>query len=60
MGIVSIGLGVGVAIGLVNQADASAWWWLLVVLPILAGAFALFESYHGWCAVRAMGFRTPI
>jgi len=24
------------------------------------GAFMLFEGLVGWCAVRAMGFRTPV
>ena len=27
---------------------------------ILAGLFQLFESRKGWCAIRAMGFKTPI
>ena len=34
--------------------------WVLTVLAILGGAFAVFEARAGWCAVRAMGFRTPI
>lgn len=29
-------------------------------LAILAGAFGLFEAANGWCAVRAMGFKTPL
>jgi hypothetical protein len=35
---------------------------LLVVgaILILAGLFQLFEARKGWCALRAMGFRTPI
>ncbi len=42
----------------------------LTVLPVwvgwialgagLGGGFAVFEARHGWCAVRAMGFKTPI
>ncbi len=27
---------------------------------IVAGLFQLFEAWKGWCAVRAMGFKTPI
>jgi hypothetical protein len=27
---------------------------------IAGGAFAIFEGRTGWCAARAMGFRTPI
>ena len=26
----------------------------------LSGIFVLFEAMIGWCAVRAMGFKTPI
>jgi hypothetical protein len=26
----------------------------------LSGVFVLFEAMVGWCAVRAMGFKTPI
>ena len=34
--------------------------WVLTALVILGGAFAVFEARAGWCAVRAMGFKTPI
>jgi len=27
---------------------------------ILAGLFQLFESRKGWCALRAMGVKTPV
>jgi len=27
---------------------------------VLSGAVALFEARKGWCAVRAMGIRTPM
>lgn len=27
---------------------------------VLGGAFCLFEAANGWCAVRAMGFRTKL
>jgi hypothetical protein len=27
---------------------------------MLGGAFMIFEGVNGWCAVRAMGFKTPI
>jgi len=26
----------------------------------LSGMFVLFEALMGWCAVRALGFKTPI
>jgi hypothetical protein len=30
------------------------------VILILAGLFQLFEASRGWCALRAMGFKTPV
>jgi DNA gyrase/topoisomerase IV subunit B len=33
------------------------WWWLAGALAGM-GAFVVFEARSGWCAVRAMGFRT--
>ncbi|NDB64096.1 MAG: hypothetical protein EB156_00115 [Euryarchaeota archaeon] len=29
-----------------------------VALVLLSGAFSIFEARSGWCAVRALGFRT--
>jgi len=45
-----------------------AWWFLggppWTIWPsvacIIAGDFAMLEGALGWCAIRAMGFRTPI
>ena len=34
--------------------------WVVSVSLAVAGAFGIFEARAGWCAVRAMGFRTPI
>jgi type IV secretory pathway VirB2 component (pilin) len=30
------------------------------VLLALAGAFAIFEGVRGWCALRALGFKTRL
>jgi len=27
---------------------------------VLGGAFAIFEARAGWCALRAMGIKTPL
>ncbi len=35
-------------------------WWAAVIGAGLGGAFGVFEGWAGWCAVRAMGFKTPI
>jgi len=29
-------------------------------IALLAGLFGLFEAANGWCAVRAMGCKTPL
>ena len=34
--------------------------WLVTLLTIGSGVFAIYEARAGWCAVRAMGFKTPI
>lgn len=39
---------------------APGWRLLTAVLLLLFGGFQLFEAFVGWCAVRALGFRTPI
>lgn len=38
----------------------SLWAWVVTVLCSAGGAFAVFEARAGWCAVRAMGFKTPV
>jgi hypothetical protein len=30
------------------------------VSAIVGGSFMIFEGVMGWCAVRALGFRTPV
>ena len=34
--------------------------WIVTITLIAGGAFAIFEARAGWCAVRAMGFKTRI
>ena len=34
--------------------------WVVAGLLAAAGGFSLFEARAGWCAVRAMGFRTRL
>lgn len=36
-----------------------AWWWFVVAGTAAGGSFMIFEGWSGWCAVRAMGFKTP-
>jgi hypothetical protein len=30
------------------------------IILILAGLFQFFQARKGWCAIRAMGIRTPV
>lgn len=34
--------------------------WAITIACVLGGAFAIFESRKGWCALRAIGIKTPI
>jgi hypothetical protein len=34
--------------------------WACCALLLLGGLFTLFEASRGWCAVRALGFKTRI
>ncbi len=34
--------------------------WVVSLILLLGGAFAVFEGWAGWCAMRAMGFKTRI
>jgi uncharacterized BrkB/YihY/UPF0761 family membrane protein len=38
----------------------TGWAWVVTVAVLLSAAFMIFEARAGWCAVRAMGFKTPI
>ena len=38
----------------------SALAWLVSLLVLVGGAFAVFEARAGWCVIRAMGFKTPL
>ena len=34
--------------------------WAVCVALVLSGLFAIFEASIGWCAVRAIGLKTPL
>lgn len=36
------------------------WIYVPAVCLVLGGGFSIFEARTKWCAVRAMGFRTPV
>ncbi|MEM0915263.1 MAG: hypothetical protein AAGB29_01375 [Planctomycetota bacterium] len=35
-------------------------WLIVAIAAACGGGFAVYEGWAGWCAVRAMGFKTPI
>jgi uncharacterized membrane protein len=57
-GILLLILGIALAL-LWAHHSASPLRWIVSIAVITAGAFAIFEARKGWCAIRAMGFRTP-
>lgn len=50
---VAAALGVAQIVGL---------WWAggLAIVFMALGAFGIYEARKGWCAVRAMGIKTPV
>jgi hypothetical protein len=57
LSLVAVALVVGLAWALPSR---SAFAWVLSGLLGAGGAFTLFEARSGWCAVRAMGFKTRL
>lgn len=54
-------MALGVALGIATYAAAwSPWLYLLAGVLLLGGAFAVYEARKKWCALRAMGIRTPV
>ena len=46
---------------LVGVSVLAGWWvWVLAGGMIISGSFQIYEGLCGWCALRALGFRTPI
>ena len=37
-----------------------AWLWIIAAFAAAMGLFGLFEARHKWCAVRALGIKTPM
>ena len=57
-GLLMIAAGAVVA-GLGLAGVVGGWWvWAAAGALVLLGAFSVFEARAGWCAVRAMGFKT--
>jgi hypothetical protein len=51
----------GLALGLGGSLLAGGKWpWFLGAPLVAAGLFSLFEASRGWCAMRALGFKTRV
>ena len=57
-GLLLCGLGVGIIDDAVNTD--TTWPLVLGALILIGGAFTMFEGATGWCALRAMGIKTPM
>lgn len=53
-------IGVALLAAMVLQALASPVWWAVGIITLASGLFMIYEGWSGWCALRAMGWRTPI
>ena len=59
-GLLCLVLAAVLAILAVAGAIHTPWVWLAVAAAGAGGAFQVFEARAGWCALRAMGWRTPV
>jgi hypothetical protein len=52
-------LAAGASVLILLDVLGPAWWWGAAGLAAFGG-FGVFEGWAGWCAVRAMGFKTRL
>jgi hypothetical protein len=54
-------LAIGLVLVFAWAVPAGTWVaWAVTALVLASGAFMIWQARAGWCAVRAMGFKTPI
>lgn len=61
-------LRLGIGLVLVGVASLALWAvpnggalaWLVALGLLVSGAFSIFEARKGWCALRALGFKTRV
>jgi hypothetical protein len=51
---------VGGMLGMMSFWSGTWWLWAVAGLCVAAGIFAFWEARKKWCAVRAMGIKTPM
>jgi hypothetical protein len=59
IGLVLLSFGVVVGAALLQLVPGKLGWLVGGVL-VVGGAFSLFEAANGWCAARALGFKTRL
>lgn len=59
MGLILILAAIAIA-GLWAIPAGSLGGWIVAAALLLSGAFCLYEARHSWCALRAMGIKTPM
>lgn len=64
----AVRLRIGIGLVLVGVASLALWAvptggalaWAATLGLLAGGAFSIFEARQGWCAVRALGFKTRV
>ncbi|MCA9296588.1 MAG: hypothetical protein KC983_08720 [Phycisphaerales bacterium] len=59
-GVVLICIAAGLAIAAGMNVLTGLWPWIAAGVIGAFGSFGIFEARAGWCAVRALGFQTPL
>lgn len=59
-GMLMLAAAAALAVLILLEVVGGPWWlWAVVGGLGLMGLLGIYESRKGWCAVRAMGFKTP-
>lgn len=53
-------IGGALIFAILMHALVSPAWWVLAIVSLASGLFMIYEGWAGWCALRALGWRTPI
>jgi hypothetical protein len=59
-GVIVALIGVVMLAGAAGGALTGGWPWGIGLAALLGGGFQIFEGWAGWCALRAMGFKTKM
>jgi hypothetical protein len=43
-----------------REASRARWMFVASIVLVAVGSFMIFEGRKGWCALRAMGMKTPM